>query len=149
MLNNIFGVGNSNYCSLVQEVSALLGIAGITAPTEILFISTFALSACSFWPFAHIATICAKEEHLPKGKKTFDYDFAIAILAFSLPISVSLILGIFSFQDLFLADYNLLVFASILLGLALLPYLYLKWRKVPILITSAPSKSEGSSWDIT
>lgn len=106
----------------------LIYIAGISSTSEILFVSAFSLSACSFWPFAHIASISVREKEIPKNQKTFDTDYSIAILAFSLPISVALILLIFSTQQILIANNNLFFFGTLLLFIAILPpaYTYLK-----------------------
>ena len=125
-------------------VIVLIAVSGITVPAEILFIITFALSACSFWPFAHIATINSKEDTLPKDRKTFDLDFAIAMLAFSLPISVGLILSVFSAQTFILADNNLFLLATTLLVLAFLPHLFVKRKAISFWVSKTPSNPGNS-----
>lgn len=127
-------------------VGIFIYIGGLSVPGEMLFIITFALSACSFWPFAHIAAISTKEESLPAHQRTFDTDYAIAILAFSLPISVSLILGVFSAQTFVLADNHLFWLATVLLVLAFIPQLILKWKELPELFSKPSSKPSSSSW---
>ncbi len=92
-------------------------------PALILLLVVFPQSACSFWPFAHMSAVASLETKDGQQKPTFDIDFAINILACSLPFSTILIIGIFSFSDVFVNPSNLLV-SGITLGLAsFIPYL--------------------------
>ena len=100
---------------------AVVSLLNITLRTDILFILAFSLSACSFWPFAHIAGIRAKEKELHSKEHTFDPNMALSILALSLPMSVLLILSIFTFQDNFTEIRTLLILACALLALGVLP----------------------------
>ena len=69
-------------------------IAPELTPSMILLAIVFPQSSCSFWPFAHISLVNGQE----KGKtKTFDSEFALSILACSLPFSSLFIMGILSF----------------------------------------------------
>ena len=80
---------------------------------RLLFLS-FGLSACSFWPFAHIAAVAAQEKELNGLRKTFNQNYAINILAISFPLSVILILGILSAGTQFASLSSILTLASIL-----------------------------------
>ncbi len=92
-------------------------------PALILLLVVFPQSACSFWPFAHMSAVASLETKDGQQKPTFDIDFAINILACSLPFSTILIIGIFSFSDVFVNPSNLLI-SGITLGLAsFIPYL--------------------------
>jgi len=73
-------------------VSIIIAVFSIEVKNDILFILAFSLSACSFWPFAHISNISIKEENFDSKSKTFDVDAAMSILALSLPLSVVMIL---------------------------------------------------------
>lgn len=53
----------------------------------------FPQSACSFWPYAHMAAVASLEKNQPKNQ-TFDIDLGLNMLAFSLPFSTILILAI-------------------------------------------------------
>lgn len=106
-------------------VIALLGIdeAGL-----LLLAVVFPLSSCSFWPFAHMSAFSLHEEAkgLKHEKRTFDTDFAILVLACSLPFSTALILGVLSNQRLFTDMSVLLIFGLSLTGLGVLPHLLRK-----------------------
>ncbi|MCL6220798.1 permease [Zunongwangia pacifica] len=83
----------------------LIILIGISVKSDMLLMLAFGLSACSFWPFAHISAVDAaeaKEEH-----KTFNPNFAISILALSFPLSTILILGILSSGNIFAEITNI------------------------------------------
>lgn len=69
------------------------------APSMILLLVVFPQSSCSFWPFAHMSAINSMEEKDEHPHPTFDINFAVNILALSLPFSTILIIGIFSFSE--------------------------------------------------
>lgn len=91
---------------LIASLAMLFG--GINSNTILLIVS-FALSACSFWPFAHISLIDSSEKNNNTNAKTFDSNFAIGVLALSLPISTLLILCILSAGNTFSDVFNLLI----------------------------------------
>jgi len=91
---------------LIASLAMLFG--GINSNTILLIVS-FALSACSFWPFAHISLIDSSEKNKNTNAKTFDSNFAIGVLALSLPISTLLILCILSAGNTFSDVFNLLI----------------------------------------
>lgn len=91
---------------LIASLAMLFG--GINSNTILLIVS-FALSACSFWPFAHISLIDSSEKNKNTNAKTFDSNFAIGVLALSLPISTLLILCILSAGNTFSDMFNLLI----------------------------------------
>lgn len=91
---------------LIASLAMLFG--GINGSTILLIVS-FALSACSFWPFAHISLIDSSEKNKNTNAKTFDSNFAIGVLALSLPISTLLILCILSAGNTFSDVFNLLI----------------------------------------
>ncbi len=95
-------------------------ISGVQAQNEILLTMAFGLSACSFWPYAHIAAVDSLElENKPK-KKTFNNDFGIAILALSFPLSTMLILGVLNSGTFFTSAYTIFLIAGLLLAIGLL-----------------------------
>ena len=101
-------------------IVVILGIALITAvqinvAQDRLLLLAFGLSACSFWPFAHIAAVDAQEKRVLNFKKTFNQNFAINILAVSFPLSVVLILGILSAGTLFASVKTMVLLAGILI----------------------------------
>lgn len=89
-----------------------------------LLIVVFPQSACSFWPYAHMAVVNEMEskdkEH---SGKTFDTDFAMNVLACSLPFSVLMILLIYSAGSFFAAAPHLFEAGAVLVVLAAVPVL--------------------------
>lgn len=78
----------------------------------ILLIVAFPQSACSFWPYAHMAAVTKMENKAPLGTTsthTFDLDFAMNVLACSMPFSVILIMVIYASGSFFASSGTLLV----------------------------------------
>ena len=90
----------------------LVMFAGISIQNDILLMLAFGLSACSFWPFAHISAVDAAEAD--EEKKTFNPNFAVSILALSFPLSTILILGILSSGNIFAEPTNIFLLGGIL-----------------------------------
>lgn len=94
----------------------------VTDLATALLIVVFPQSACSFWPYAHMAVVSEKEskdrEH---HGKTFDLDFAMNVLACSMPFSVLMIMLIYSSGGFFTAPSHLFESTAVLLVLAALP----------------------------
>lgn len=76
----------------------LLAFPGMGEEASLLLI-VFPLSSCSFWPFAHMSAVRALEEKDGQQHPIFNLDFAVSILACSLPYSTILIIGVFHFGD--------------------------------------------------
>jgi malate permease and related proteins len=57
-----------------------------------LLIVVFPQSACSFWPYSHMAAVTSLEQKSSFQGRTFDLEFAMNVLACSMPFSVILIL---------------------------------------------------------
>lgn len=93
-------------------IAGVIGLADINIKNDILVMIAFSLSACSFWPFAHISAINFKEKKENAKEKTFNTNFALSILALSLPISVLLILGVLTAGDTFTSIKNILILAG-------------------------------------
>ncbi len=99
--------------SLVFLITAVfITVSGLSVRNEILLMLSFGLSACSFWPFAHLSLVDGLE--LEKKSKTFDSSYAVAILALSFPLSTTLILGVLNSGPLFVSTLNIF-----LVGIAL------------------------------
>ncbi|MEO0525592.1 MAG: permease [Bacteroidota bacterium] len=98
-------------------------LSGVRVQNEILLVLALALSACSFWPFAHISSIMDLEKNVSEDKKTFNGNFAINILALSFPFSTILILGVFSGGAVFSSIYPIFILALALLFIGFLPVL--------------------------
>ncbi len=87
----------------------------------ILFLIVFPQSSCSFWPFAHMSAIATLEEKDEQTKPTFDIDFAVNVLACSLPFSTLLIIGVFSFSNVFINPIVITISGLLMLGLSYTP----------------------------
>ncbi len=103
--------------------TAVIALLGIQNTNSILLAIVFPLSSCSFWPFAHLSVFSKKEEG---AGKTFDTEYAILVLALSLPISTILILGILSSGAFFANPVVSATSGFILIGFVLLGQLFKK-----------------------
>jgi len=99
------------------------------SPALILLLVVFPQSACSFWPFAHMSAVNSLEEKDEHQSPTFDINFAVNILACSLPFSTILIISVFSFSEFFVDPKVLLAAGITMLTLSFLPHLIYKTRK--------------------
>lgn len=97
----------------------LIYILAIQDPVMVLIATVIPQSSASFWPFAHISLFNAKEAsmEIPQERRTFNLEQAVLILAFSLPFSTLIILGILSSGTLFTSPK---VSVSVAVGLILL-----------------------------
>ena len=102
--------------TLLISTAAIL-LMGIQNTSTILLAIVFPLSSCSFWPFAHLSAFSKKEDGTGK---TFDSEYAILVLALSLPISTVLILGILSSGEFFANPLVTATSGLILLGFVLI-----------------------------
>ncbi|MBN7816382.1 AEC family transporter [Algoriphagus pacificus] len=104
----------------------------VDLPSEaaILLAVVFPLSACSFWPFAHMSAIrqMERDKGVETENGTFDLGLGINILAVSLPLSTILILGIFSSGSYFTVPSHLFYIGFGLVFLSVLPRL-ISWIK--------------------
>ncbi len=109
---------------------AVIKIFNIADSKLMLLAIVLPLSSCSFWPFAHISGINLKEEDLAiiKEKRTFDVNLAILILAFSLPFSTILIMGILASGQFFTDLWPVFMLSLLLIGLGLAPHALAKWK---------------------
>jgi hypothetical protein len=98
----------------------LLAIFPVADVPTALLIVVFPQSACSFWPYAHMSAVSQMETATQQTTKTFDLDFAMNVLACSMPFSVVLILVIYASGDFFTATSHLYICAAALLALAVL-----------------------------
>ncbi|RZS92648.1 permease [Aquimarina brevivitae] len=76
------------FCALCVQ------LAGFTVAEEAVWIVAFSLSACSFWPYAHIASISLVEQDRIGKEKTFRSGLAVNLLALSFPLSALLIVAV-------------------------------------------------------
>ncbi len=105
--------------------SILLAILPVQDLAIALLIVVFPQSACSFWPFAHMASIgeLERKSEVPDKSRIFDLEFAMNILACSLPYSVILILGIYSSGVFFANITHTFICAGVCLFFATFPIL--------------------------
>ena len=122
-------------------IAGIVFFADITIKKDILVMIAFTLSACSFWPFAHISAVNFKEKKEKTEEKTFDVNFALSILALSLPISVILILGILTTGNTFTEIKNVLVLGGILFSIGLIYPIFLK---INVSFKTRKSKSQST-----
>ncbi|MCR8667667.1 permease [Aestuariibaculum sp. M13] len=124
----IFSLLMLRYGVTLLLVASIVAFAKLNVHDDVLFIIVFSLSACSFWPFAHISSITSKEISLKVKQNTFDTDYALSILALSLPLSVLLILTVFTTGKTFTTPGNIFLLACciILTGTSVPFY---KWAK--------------------
>ncbi|GGG38036.1 hypothetical protein GCM10011414_04210 [Croceivirga lutea] len=109
----------------------LIGILALIIPMEtntVLLALAFALSACSFWPYAHIASVDALELAKADADKTFNSNMAISILALSFPLSTILIMGVLNSGNLFSNTISLFIASVVLFVVGSLPVLF---NKIP------------------
>lgn len=99
------------------------------APSLILLLVVFPQSSCSFWPFAHMSAVSSLEESDGQKKPTFDINFAVNILAFSLPFSTLLIITVFSFSEFFVNPMVILASGIFMIGISLIPLISAKLKK--------------------
>ncbi|MBC6998292.1 permease [Cytophaga sp. FL35] len=99
------------------------------SPALILLLVVFPQSSCSFWPFAHMSAVSSLEDNDGQKEPTFDINFAVNILACSLPFSTILIIGIFSFSEYFINPTIILSAGVLLTTLSFIPSLVGKIKK--------------------
>jgi hypothetical protein len=122
-------------------------IALVPLPNEaaVLLAVVFPLSACSFWPFAHMSAIQLLEKKKESSTQTFDLNLGINILAISLPLSTILILGIFSSGSFFTIPNHLFITGGVMVALPILPKIF-KWaRRIEIPAIELTTKNLNDS----
>lgn len=117
---------------IVLLISAgIVGVMGITIREEILLLISFSLSACSFWPYAHIASISEKEkEELDDSKKTFHNGFAINVLAISFPLSTVMIMSIMLNPSMVGDPYRIILLAIGCIGIGVILTFWVRYQEI-------------------
>lgn len=92
-------------------------------PAVALLVIVFPQSSCSFWPFAHMSAVNTLEEKNRNLNNTFNTNFAVSVLALSLPFSTLLIIGIFTFPSVFLNPFIVAAIGLGLIGVSIIPIL--------------------------
>ena len=120
--------------------------------STILLIVVFPQSACSFWPYAHMAAVAKMENRLIGQRgKTFDLDFAMNVLACSMPFSVVLIMTVYASGAFFTTPTTLVGFAlaCIAAGFGILVLSRRRWGLPqagnPSINETEPNESRASS----
>lgn len=103
--------------------AAFISVVDMPSEASILLAVVFPLSACSFWPFAHMSAIrqMEKNKDIETSKGTFDLGLGINILAVSMPLSTVLILGIFSSGNYFTVPSHLFAVGGLLILIPIIP----------------------------
>lgn len=122
--------------SIAFLISAvLLLVLPVQSTAMALLIVIFPQSACSFWPYAHISVVSALEEVNPHpSTSTFDIEFAMNVLACSLPFSTVLILGICTAGDFFAAPTNVLGITLVFSAIAIAPMVVQLFHRKPQMV---------------
>ena len=105
--------------ALLFSSICLFMFPSLAAPA-IMLIIVFPQSACSFWPFAHMHLVSKQEINEQQARPTFDPEYAVNLLACSLPFSSMFILLLFNFSGFFSNPWVLLGVGLSLIGLSLL-----------------------------
>ncbi|WP_299898599.1 permease [uncultured Aquimarina sp.] len=116
---------------VVLLISAgIIGLMGITIREEILWLISFSLSACSFWPYAHIAGIGEKEKQEYGSEKTFHNGLAINVLAISFPLSTVMIMGIMLNPSLVGDPYRITLLAIGCIGIGVILTFWVRYQEI-------------------
>ncbi len=129
--------------------AAFIYLLGISDTYLMLLAIVIPLSSASFWPFAHISAFNLREEQisLPKEKRTFNLELAVLVLAFSLPYSTMLILGILSAGTFFADLPTLIIIGASMIGISFMPHLLGRISFAPLKGLVAAHKSGDSEGD--
>ncbi|UZO80158.1 permease [Aquimarina sp. ERC-38] len=103
---------------IVMLISAgVIWVMQLSVREDVLWILAFSLSACSFWPYAHIASISEKEKREVGKEKTFESATAINLLALSFPLSTLIIMLIMLNPDFMMVPLHIVGVALACLGI--------------------------------
>ncbi|MEN1784023.1 MAG: permease [Bacteroidota bacterium] len=124
-------------------VGALKLMLGIGDAITLVLLLSFGLSACSFWPYAHIALVEGLEKD--SNHQTFDSGFAVNILALSFPFSTLVILSVLNSGNLFVHSEKIFITAGVLFFFASVPALLKRSRKrISFKITKSSIDTTGT-----
>lgn len=114
----------------------IINIFQIHETNLILLAIVFPLSSASFWPFAHISAFNLQEDQkgISRENRTFDLQLAILVLAFSLPFSTMMVLGVLTTGTYFTNISTLLFTGIAMLTIGLVPVVFAR-------ITNSVSKT--------
>lgn len=92
---------------------ALLYFLRVPDLATALLIVVFPQSACSFWPYSHMAAVTSLEQKSSFKGRTFDLEFAMNVLACSMPFSVILILVTYASGSFFGSARNVFMMGGL------------------------------------
>ncbi|EAZ82564.1 AEC family transporter [Algoriphagus machipongonensis] len=109
-----------------------ISLVDLPSEAAILLAVVFPLSACSFWPFAHMSAVrqLERDKEVTVEEGTFNLELGINILAVSLPLSTVLILGVFSSGSYFTFPSHLFAIGGVLVALPVIPRLLIWVRNL-------------------
>ncbi len=101
----------------------LLSVLPLSSPAAMIVAVAFPLSSTSFWPFAHMSAVSSLEkiQHKNVSNRTFDTDLALAVMAFSLPLSTVLILSICATGTFMLNPLHLILAGTLMIITSCIP----------------------------
>ncbi len=113
--------------------AAMILLFHIRAHNLVLLAVVIPLSSASFWPLAHITAFHQRENRkgLSREQRSFDPELAVLLLAFSLPFSSLLILGILSAGNVFTHPLTLVVTGLLFIIAGALPFLFARGHRYP------------------
>ncbi|MBC6490545.1 hypothetical protein ACFSQD_09480 [Flavihumibacter stibioxidans] len=106
----------------------IISVMHLSDTSMILLAVVVPLSSASFWPLAHITVFHQREDQsgLPVESRSFDPELAVLVLAFSLPLSTGIILGILSSGEVFTRPLVLVLSGGILVLAGAIPHIRLR-----------------------
>lgn len=127
---------------IVMLISAgIIWILQISVREDILWILAFSLSACSFWPYAHIAGISDKEKKELGKEKTFKSSIAINLLALSFPLSTLMIMTVMLNPDFIVVPSHIIGIAIACIGIGTVLAVWIRLKESKGVRSSSNSKT--------
>ncbi|KAA1244968.1 AEC family transporter [Aquimarina sp. RZ0] len=116
---------------VVMLISAgVIWVMQISVREDILWMLAFSLSACSFWPYAHIAGISEKEKKELGKEKTFKSSTAINLLALSFPLSTLIIMTVMLNPDFMMIPSHIVAVAVACLGIGSVLVIWIRLKEI-------------------
>ncbi len=110
-------------CAFLISTVLLIFMPAQVSVTILILIVVFPQSSCSFWPYAHMSSVESLERKKSNSSATFDTKLGLNLMAFSLPLSTTIIIAICSNATFFVKPTVTLGAASLFVFLALIPLL--------------------------
>ena len=99
---------------LIGLISTFTDFGGVDDSTFYVILS---LSSVSFWPFAHMTLIDKIEKNAKFKERTFDIQFGLNFLAYSLPFSATIFILLFLSNSEKLVNVSSLFMLALIMGL--------------------------------